>query len=124
MKGHQRVLIDEFLPSIEILLSGDATPLNPAKMFPAAISQTWLEIGFGSGENLIKQAVNNPLVGFIGCEPYINGVARTLTIISILGLMNVRIFREDARILLQASLDQIISRTFLLFSDPRPKTRH
>ena len=124
MKGHQRVLIDELLPSIEILLSGDATPLNPAKMFPAATSQTWLEIGFGSGEHLIKQALNNPLVGFIGCEPYINGVARILTSISRLGLSNIRIFRDDARILLQALPAQSIERTFILFPDPWPKARH
>ena len=124
MRPRQRILIDELLPSIEILPPGDATPLDPAIIFPSSVDQIWLEIGFGSGEHLVLQAMNNPSVGFIGCEPYINGVARMLTSISEFGLGNVRIFRDDARILLQALPDQSIARTFILFPDPWPKTRH
>ena len=124
MKPHQRILLDELLPSIEILPPGDATQLDPAKFFSSSVNQIWLEIGFGSGEHLVTQAINNPSVGFIGCEPYINGVARILTSISKLGLSNVRIFRDDARILLKALPDQSIARTFILFPDPWPKARH
>ena len=39
---------------------------------------TWLEVGFGGGEHVIHQASENPDVGIIGCEPYINGVAMLL----------------------------------------------
>ena len=106
------------------MLPSDATPLDPVRIFSPPVNQIWLEIGFGSGEHLVSQALNNPSVGFIGCEPYINGVARILTSISERGLSNVRIFREDARILLRALPDQSIARTFILFPDPWPKTRH
>ncbi|MEO0912431.1 MAG: tRNA (guanosine(46)-N7)-methyltransferase TrmB, partial [Pseudomonadota bacterium] len=41
-------------------LFGDARPL-------------WLEIGFGGGEHLFELARRNPQIGFIGCEPFING---------------------------------------------------
>jgi len=124
LKPHQRILLDELLPSIEILPPGDAKQLDPAKFFSSSVNQIWLEIGFGSGEHLVTQAINNPSVGFVGCEPYINGVARILTSISKLGLSNVRIFRDDARILLKALPDQSIARTFILFPDPWPKARH
>ena len=124
MKPHQRILLDELLPSIEILPPRDVLQLDPAKFFSSSVNQIWLEIGFGSGEHLVTQAINNPSVGFIGCEPYINGVARILTSISKLGLSNVRIFRDDARILLNALPDLSIARTFILFPDPWPKARH
>ena len=124
MKPHQRILLDELLPSIEISPPRDVTQLDPAKFFSSSVNQIWLEIGFGSGEHLVTQAINNPSVGFIGCEPYINGVAQVLTSISKLGLSNVRIFRDDARVLLQALPDQSIARAFILFPDPWPKARH
>ena len=117
-------MIDELLPSIEIFLPGDTETIDPAKVFPATVNQTWLEIGFGSGEHLVEQALNNPSIGFIGCEPYINGVARILTSIAKFGLKNVRIFRDDARVLLSALPDQSIARAFILFPDPWPKARH
>ena len=124
MKRHQRILIDELLPSIEIFLPGDTKTIDPAKIFAATVNQTWLEIGFGSGEHLVEQALNNPSIGFIGCEPYINGVARILTSIAKFGLKNVRIFRDDARVLLSALPDQSLARAFILFPDPWPKARH
>ena len=49
----------------------DRAALDLAQMFNA--SAVWLEIGFGGGEHLVHQAVQNPETGLIGCEPYING---------------------------------------------------
>ena len=98
--------------------------LDPAQIFSSSVNEIWLEIGFGSGEHLTQQALNNPSVGIIGCEPYINGVARMLTSISDSDLSNVRIFRDDARILLHAMTDNSIARIFILFPDPWPKARH
>ncbi|MDX2027966.1 MAG: tRNA (guanosine(46)-N7)-methyltransferase TrmB [Alphaproteobacteria bacterium] len=88
---------------------------------PAAI---WLEIGFGGGEHLAAQAGRNPNTGFIGCEPFLNGIASLLDHIDRKQLNNVRIFPGDARELLDALPDSSIARCFLLFPDPWPKARH
>jgi tRNA (guanine-N7-)-methyltransferase len=82
------------------------------------------EIGFGGGENLAHQAMNNPDYTCIGCEPFINGVSSLLTKISENNIENIRIFNDDATILLKSMPDQLIKKMFVLFPDPWPKKRH
>ena len=77
-------------------------PLDPAALFPARRAAVWLEIGFGAGEHLAAQAEAHPETGFIGCEVFENGVARLVAEIARRGLANVRIFPDDARLLLDA----------------------
>lgn len=84
----------------------------------------WLEIGFGGGEHLLHQAKLNPDKGFIGCEPYINGVAMLLGKIRQENLTNLRIHPGDARDLFDVLPDQSVERAFLLYPDPWPKKRH
>lgn len=84
----------------------------------------WLEIGFGAGEHLAAMAAAHPDVGFIGCEPYVNGVASLLAQIERLGLDNIRLFDDDARLLLPALPEARLGRVMLLFPDPWPKKRH
>ncbi len=86
--------------------------------------QVWLEIGFGGGEHLLSIAKKNQDVGIIGCEPYLNGVAMLLPRLANENLKKVRIFMDDARILLEVLPDSSISKLFLLFPDPWPKKRH
>ena len=83
-----------------------------------------LEIGFGAGEHLATQAAAHPECGFIGCEPYINGVARFISEWHSRKLVNVRLFQDDARLLVAALPPASIARIFLLFPDPWPKRRH
>jgi tRNA (guanine-N7-)-methyltransferase len=83
----------------------------------------WLEIGFGSGEHLLWQAAQNPDIGFIGCEPFINGVASLLGAIEDRGLKAVRVHDGDAREVLSLLPDGGIARAFILFPDPWPKKR-
>lgn len=118
--GRER-LLEELLPKLEIPV-GD-TPIDPLDLFPQ-VRQCWIEIGFGGGEHLAAQAAANPNVGFIGCEPFVNGVARLLTEIEERSLTNVRICPDDARPLLDRIGDQSIDRAFILFPDPWPKKRH
>jgi tRNA (guanine-N7-)-methyltransferase len=82
------------------------------------------EIGFGGGENIAYQAINNPNAICIGCEPFINGVANLLSKIAAENITNIKIFNDDAKILLNAMPDKLISKTFILFPDPWPKNRH
>ena len=55
-----------------------------------------LEIGFGGGEHLIAEARAFPNIGFIGCEPYVNGMAKILTQIEAHNIGNIRLFAGDA----------------------------
>ncbi len=84
----------------------------------------WLEIGFGGGEHVIHQAAQNPDVGIIGCEPYINGVAMLLGKIRKASVDNLRIYPGDVRDMFDVLPDASISKAFLLYPDPWPKARH
>lgn len=100
----------------------DRTKLDLNQIF--GVRDTWLEIGFGGGEHMVHQAKHNPDVGFIGCEPYINGVAMLLGKIRDAGCDNIRIHPGDARDMFDVLPEQSISRAFLLYPDPWPKKRH
>jgi tRNA (guanine-N7-)-methyltransferase len=98
--------------------------IDPTTLFGHRPQAVWLEIGFGSGEHLAEQARRHPELGFIGSEVFINGVAALLGHVERLGLSNVRIFDDDARLLLAGLPEASIGRLFLLFPDPWPKVRH
>jgi tRNA (guanine-N7-)-methyltransferase len=120
--GRQR-LYEALLPRLAIGLA-DAGPLDPAALFVNPPAAVWLEIGFGAGEHLAEQAERHPGVGFIGCEVFENGVARLIDEIARRGLANIRIFTDDARLLLDRLPPASIGRAFALFPDPWPKERH
>ncbi len=111
----------DFLPSVAVDLS---SPISLDALFPFARTQTRLEIGFGDGERLIEQASLNPDVAFLGCEPFLNGVAKAVAAIADQGLQNIRIHAGDARDLLAALPPGSIDRIELLYPDPWPKRRH
>jgi tRNA (guanine-N7-)-methyltransferase len=92
--------------------------------FPATVREIWLEVGFGAGEHLIRQAEQRSDVGLIGAEPYESGVAKLLTKLEREPLNNVRIYEGDGRDIIEALPDASLGRFFLLFPDPWPKTRH
>ena len=100
----------------------ERTPLDVAAMFGG--KDLWLEIGFGGGEHMVHQATQNPGIGFIGCEPYINGVAMLLGKIREAKTENIRIHPGDARDMFDVLPDDSLSRAFLLYPDPWPKKRH
>src|SRR5690606_39946737 len=81
------------------------------------IREIWLEIGFGGGEHLAWQAAHNPEAGFLGCEPFINGVAKLVGEIDERGLANVRIHADDARFLLERLVPGSLARVFILYPE-------
>jgi tRNA (guanine-N7-)-methyltransferase len=83
-----------------------------------------LEIGFGGGEHLVAQAAAHPACGFIGVEPFLNGVGSCLRHVEEAGVANVRVHMGDARDVIAALPDASIDRVDILFPDPWPKTRH
>jgi tRNA (guanine-N7-)-methyltransferase len=98
--------------------------LDPSVLFGTAPRSIWLEIGFGGGEHLAQQAEQHPQVGFIGCEVFESGIVKLLTQIEQRRLDNIRIFADDARLLMPALPPASMERVFILFPDPWPKRRH
>jgi tRNA (guanine-N7-)-methyltransferase len=122
LRKAQRARISDFLPqiSIESLESLD----QPHALFDPPVKVIWLEVGFGGGEHLAAQAQAHTEIGFIGCEPFINGVAGLVRTVEIADIKNVRVYTGDARSLIDALPDRSIERCFILFPDPWPKRRH
>ena len=108
------------MPSLRLPLEAPA-PRPLTRLFPQSPREVWLEIGFGSGEHLLWQAEHHSEIGFIGCEPFINGVASLLGGIEDRGLGSIRVHDGDARDVLAWLPDGSIARLFLLFPDPWPK---
>jgi tRNA (guanine-N7-)-methyltransferase len=130
-KGHtlspyRARLVAEQLPKLRISTPQVDLALSDIgkDLFAAPVKAVWLEIGFGAGEHLVIQARNNPSVGIIGCEPFVNGVARVLAEIDQHNLGNIRLHDDDARLLTAWLPDRQIDRCFILFPDPWPKKRH
>ncbi len=117
------MLLTELLPKLEITLPA-STKFNPHNLFENAPEKLWLEIGFGGGEHLAAQAVRNPTIGLIGCEPFLNGIASLLDHIDRQQIPNVRVYPSDARVLLDKMPDACIDRCYVLFADPWPKAKH
>jgi len=120
LRQGQAALVEELLPTLEVpetgaldatLLFGDDRPLE-------------FEIGFGSGEHLAGQAEARPDHGFVGCEPFINGVVGALMHVRDRDLSNVRLHMGDALEVLERFPDASLNRVYLLHPDPWPKARH
>ena len=115
---------DQLISDVSIALPESEALLDPHDFFGGRFQQLWLEIGFGDGEQITYQAENNPGIGMIGCEPFLNGVSALCRNIQDKSLENVRIFENDARLLLPRLQPKSLDRCCLLNSDPWPKTRH
>ena len=89
-----------------------------------AVTALRLEIGFGGGEHLVAQAEEQPDIGFIGTDAFLNGVAKALVAIDERRLDTVRLFSGDASELLDWLPAGALSRIDLLYPDPWPKRRH
>jgi tRNA (guanine-N7-)-methyltransferase len=123
LRPHQARLLGALLPKLAIDLTHPA-PDELGALFPVAVDEVALEIGFGGGESLIAQAQQYPRTGFIGVEPFVNGMAKALAAIERLGLRNIRLHFDDAVSLLAWLPAQSLTRIELLHPDPWPKRRH
>jgi tRNA (guanine-N7-)-methyltransferase len=117
------VLRETLLPQLRLELPAGGR-LDPRVVFADPVDAVWLEVGFGGGEHLAAQAAANPRIGIIGCEVFENGVVKLLAELQRRALGNVRLFVDDARLLIAALPEGCVARTFILFPDPWPKLRH
>jgi tRNA (guanine-N7-)-methyltransferase len=123
LRAHQADLIEHLLPRLSLDIAGPSPP-DLADLFDPRADEIRLEIGFGGGEHLIAEACAFAKVGFIGCEPYVNGMAKILTQIEAHNIGNVRLFAGDATELLAWLPTHSLSRIDLIHPDPWPKRRH
>lgn len=123
LRPHQSELIADLLPRLDIA-AGERGPFDPAARFDRPIEQVRIEIGFGGGEHLVAEALAFPRTGFIGCEPYVNGMAKILTQIEAHDIGNIRLFAGDASDLLARLPRASLARIDLIHPDPWPKRRH
>ncbi len=114
-------LFTEILPQFELRADQEQQNL---KQILASTKKLNLEIGFGAGEHLALQASHNPQEIFIGCEPFMQGVAKLLARIKSEKLDNIFIYQGDALEILSLLPDNALSKIFILFPDPWPKTKH
>ena len=124
LRRGRRELQETLLPRLRLTPPADDSCIDLASAFGDPAGEVWLEIGFGAGEHLAAQAAAHPDVAMIGCEFFINGVASLLSQIDGRGLANIRVFDDDACLLLGALPEASISHAFVLFADPWPKKRH
>ena len=123
MRAHHARLIDTLLPRLAIDLSNPA-PAELSALFPVPVDDIQLEIGFGGGEYLIAQAQARPRTGFIGVEPFVNGMAKALAAIESGKLQNIRLHFDDAVNLMAWLPQNSLARIDLIHPDPWPKRRH
>ena len=110
---HMQDIWDATFPSLQWDIGG---------VLPAG--ELWLEIGFGGAEHLLWQAEHHPGVHLIGAEPFLNGVAKAVRGAHDSELENLSLHHGDVRDLLEALPDASLSKIFILFPDPWPKSRH
>ena len=123
LRAHQADLVAHLLPHLALDLS-NPPPANICDLFDPGAQDARLEIGFGGGEHLAAEAQDFGTTGFIGCEPYVNGMAKILAQIEAHNIANIRLFAGDAAELLAWLPPRSLSRIDLIHPDPWPKRRH
>ena len=126
-KGHklrprQTALLEQLLPKLALDLA-TRPPADLRALFDD-VDAVRLEIGFGGGEHMAAEAERNPRTGFIGSEPFVNGMAKALALIEERGLSNIRLHHGDASELLTWLPQGSLARVDLIYPDPWPKRRH
>jgi tRNA (guanine-N7-)-methyltransferase len=123
LKPQQAALFETVLPRLALDLE-TAAPANLATLFPTPVGPVRLEVGFGGGEHMLADAERDPQTGFIGVEPFVNGMAKALAAITARGLVNIRLHFGDAIHVLDWLPGHSIARLDLIYPDPWPKRRH
>ena len=123
----EKQLLNDSLPKYQIMLPDGDEIKNIEDLFPDSknnFNDFILEIGFGAGENIVFNALNNPNKAFIGCEVFDGGVVSLIKELSVNNIENVRIWHNDALELITRLPENSLSLVYILHPDPWPKTRH
>jgi tRNA (guanine-N7-)-methyltransferase len=128
LRARQELLLRLTLPRLAFRKELSADPLAA---FASGMTALWLEVGFGSGEHALAQITAHPNTALIACEVFENGICSLLSRLvpqddAVTATLpgNLRVWSDDARVLLRLLPDCCLDRLFLLFPDPWPKARH
>jgi tRNA (guanine-N7-)-methyltransferase len=124
----ERQFLEENLPKYSAVIPEDGGMLAKIDDIFFNTTQTFtsyvLEIGFGTGENLVFNAKNFPEKAFIGCEVFTGGVVALLKQMEEQQISNIRIWADDAAELIARIPNNSLSLIYILHPDPWPKKRH
>lgn len=123
LRPHQSNLFEDLLPRLKLDLSTPA-PQDLRMLFEAQVENVRLEIGFGGGEHLHHETGRYPQTGFIGVEPFVNGMAKMLAALDETPRSNLRLYDEDATAVLDWLPDASLAGIDLFYPDPWHKRRH
>lgn len=144
--------MDLLLPALQLdkkILPEDGS-VDPAVFFDTPIKHSLvLEIGFGNGEHLFAMMQDNPSAHYLGAEPFTNGMAAFLKMLTQktgchpresgdqatsendscfrrndTGLDNIRVLMDDAMMIVRSAKPETIDDIYILNPDPWPKKRH
>jgi tRNA (guanine-N7-)-methyltransferase len=97
---------------------------NPIEYLKQTKKNINLEIGFGSGDFILKEALQNTNDIYLGCEVYNPGIMSLTRKLEKYNVKNVCICNRDAREFLIATQDMLFKNIYILFPDPWPKKKH
>lgn len=98
--------------------------LSPENILGKSYKSYILEIGFGQGERLAQHMLREPDTGFLGAEPFMNGMAAFMHDIKDNPNHNVRVLMGDGMIITKSLADETLDAIYILNPDPWHKTRH
>jgi tRNA (guanine-N7-)-methyltransferase len=122
LSPRQAGLFGILLPRLALDLT--APPGDLRRLFSTPVEEVALEIGFGGGEYLVAKAEQHPRTGFIGIEPFVNGMAKALSAIAARKLDNIRLHHGDAADVIKWLPAAGLACVDLVYPDPWPKRRH
>jgi tRNA (guanine-N7-)-methyltransferase len=123
LRPQQVSALEHLLPGLRLDL-GQPAPAELSLLFQSPVDSVRLEIGFGGGEHLLHESARFPEAGFIGVEPFINGMAKMVSVLNAKPQRNLRLFDQDATLLLDWLPDNSLSGIDLFYPDPWHKSRH
>jgi len=123
LRQYQVEALEQVLPALKLDPTG-ARPADMASLFDQPHEAYRLEIGFGGGEHLLHRAGGDPSTGFIGVEPFVNGMAKCVGTLAVAPLSNIRLYDDDATLVLDWLPDGCLDQIDLLYPDPWPKKKH
>lgn len=123
LRPAQAGAVSRLLPDLKLDLASPA-PADLKTLFPLPVDGVRLEIGFGGGEHLHHETGRFPGTGFIGVEPFVNGMAKLVSQVQREPRDNLRVHDDDATVLLDWLPDASLDGIDLFYPDPWPKKRH
>lgn len=123
ISAKRAAIVERRLPEL-VVDTGAVPPTDARSLFRGDPTEVRLEIGIGAGEHLVDEAENAPDIGFIGVEPFREGLSKAVAAIETRDIHNIRLYDDDAATLLDWLPSGSLARIDLLYPDPWPKRRH